>query len=53
MDSLDFELDLLGTTNTRHTIPYQTNTQLLQESKPPASLTQLTNPLTPMTNMRR
>jgi hypothetical protein len=56
MDSLDFELDLLGATNTRHVIPYQTNTQLFQPSKPPAPLTQLPNhPLTqtPMTNMRR
>ncbi len=53
IDSLDFELDLFGATNTRHAIPYRTNPQLLQQSKPPAPLTQLTNPLTPMTNMRR
>lgn len=53
IDSLDFELDLLGATNTRHAIPYRTNTQTFDASKPPASLTQLTNPLTPMTNMRR
>jgi hypothetical protein len=26
---------------------------LFQESKPPAPLTQITNPLTPMTSMRR
>lgn len=51
IDSLDFELDLIGATNTRHTLPYRT--QLSQETKPPAPLTQLTNPLTPMTNMRR
>ncbi|CAF0731987.1 unnamed protein product [Rotaria sordida] len=55
IDSLDFELDLFGATNTRHTIPYQTSTQLLQGSKPPALLTQLPNPViqSPMTNMRR
>ncbi|CAF4107842.1 unnamed protein product, partial [Rotaria sordida] len=54
IDSLDFELDLFGATNTRHTIPYQTSTQLLQGSKPPALLTQLPNPViqSPMTNMR-
>jgi len=44
-------LELFGATNPRHPIPYQT--QVLQESKPPAPLTQLTNPLTPMTNMRK
>ncbi|CAF3439196.1 unnamed protein product [Rotaria sp. Silwood1] len=55
IDSLDFELDLFGATNTRHKISYQPNTQLFPESKPPAPLTQLINPVTqsPMTNMRR
>ncbi|CAF4371318.1 unnamed protein product [Rotaria sp. Silwood2] len=55
IDSLDFELDLLGATNTRHAIPYPTNTQLLQEPKPPIPLTQLNNTVTqsPMANLRR
>jgi hypothetical protein len=54
IDSLDFELDILGATNARHAIPYRTNKQL-QETKPPAPLTQLTHPVTqsPMTNMRK
>jgi hypothetical protein len=54
IDSLDFELDLLGATNARHAVPYQTKTQL-QEYKPPAPLTQITHPVaqSPMTNMRR
>ena len=53
IDSLDFELDMLGATNTRPTIPYRSNPQLFQEPKAPAPLTQMNNPLTPMTNMRR
>ena len=53
IDSLDFELDILGATNTRPTMPFRTNPQLFQNSKPPAPLTQMTNPITPMTNMRR
>ena len=53
MDSLDFELDMLRTTNTRPSIPYRSDPQLFQESKPPAPLTQITHPLTPMTSMRR
>jgi hypothetical protein len=55
IDSLDFELDLFGASNTRHAIPYRTNTQTIQEFKPPAPLTQYSNPLTQpaMTHMRR
>ena len=46
IDSLDFELDLFGTTNTRYQMPYSTNTQFLQELKPPTTVTQLNNPTT-------
>ncbi|CAF5174383.1 unnamed protein product, partial [Rotaria magnacalcarata] len=55
IDSLDFELDLFGATNTRAAIPYRANTHFLQETKPSAPLVQLTNPVeqTPMTNIRR
>ncbi|CAM2698713.1 unnamed protein product [Rotaria socialis] len=55
IDSLDFELDFLGATNTRAAIPYRANPHLLQETKPSAPLMQLTNPVeqTPMTNIRR
>ena len=55
IDSLDFELDLIGATNTRNGIPYQTNAQFLKEFKPPAPLTQLTNPskVSPKPNIQR
>lgn len=55
MDSLDFELDILGATHTRPMMPFRTNAHLLQDTKPPAPLIQPTNPAvqTPMTNMRR
>ncbi|CAF1247358.1 unnamed protein product [Adineta ricciae] len=55
IDSLDFELDLLGAAHTRHRFPYRTTTQLLQDSKPPAPLTQLQNPSKPfsLTNAPR
>ncbi|CAF0871337.1 unnamed protein product [Adineta steineri] len=55
IDSLDFELDLLGAANTRHGVPFRTDTQFLKDSKPPAPLTQLTNPLkpSPLTNVQR
>lgn len=53
IDSLDFELDILGAGNTRSTMPFRTNPRSIQNSKPPAPLTQMTNPITPMTNMRR
>jgi len=42
MDSLDFELDMLGTNNTRSELPYR------QSSKPVGSTQQLSNNLTNM-----
>ncbi|UJR37923.1 hypothetical protein I4U23_030609 [Adineta vaga] len=55
IDSLDFELDLFGAAHTRHGLPYRTMTQLLQDSKPPAPLTQFKNPSKPfsLTNTER
>lgn len=55
LDSLDFELDILGATNTRPTIPYRAKADLLQESRPPAALTQLPDPViqSPIENLRR
>lgn len=55
IDSLDFDLDLFGTANARNGIRYPTTSQLLKESKPPAPLTQFTNPVKPsaVTNVQK
>lgn len=44
IDSLDFELNILGASDAPRPLAYRTNPQLLTGSKPPVPLTQISNP---------